>query len=57
MNSNGLDTNAPSPGKRPAMLDINAASNDVLDTLATHIDRKQVRAINYDNFLHRVHVA
>jgi len=53
MNSNGLDTNAPSPGKRPAMLDINTASNDVLDTLATHIDRKQVRAINYDNFLER----
>ena len=53
MNSNGLDTNAPSPGKRPAMFDIYTASNDVLDTLATHVDRKQVRAINYDNFLER----
>ena len=53
MNSNDLDTNAPSRGKLPAMLDIYTASNDVLDTLATHIDRKQVSAINYDNFLER----
>ena len=53
MSSNGLDTIALLPGKRSVMLDIYSASNDALDTLVTQIDRKQVNALNYDDFLER----
>jgi putative DNA primase/helicase len=50
MKSNGLDRILP-PRQPPALLDVHTASNDALDAVAIRLDRKQVSAINYDDFL------
>jgi AAA domain/Helix-turn-helix domain of resolvase len=51
MSSNGAI--ALPPGQRSLTLDIHSASNDELDMLATQVDRKQIAAVDYTDFLGR----